>query len=145
MLLNEKSVEELKELLERVKDELEGRKEDSKEFEFEFDATLDSRHGKPPYAARLTHNGAKLEREFFDLDRSWGRKEVTVTGDYTARVGDIIEERRGASRTREDRYWYLVKANGKQTLVAKFESADQKARVVKYLKGKISATELLNN
>ena len=112
------------------------------EFEFEFSATNDPRKGMP-YVARLYWENGKLQREFFDLHREWGKKEVTVSGTYKAKTGDIIEIRTGGSWKNDYRAWYLVTADGEQIKVADIDNSKEKARVTEYLRGNVSATELL--
>ena len=92
--------------------------------------------------ARLHMKNGKLEREFKKLDRINGKKEITVSGHYTARAGDIIEKREGGSWKNEYRYWYLVTENGKEVKVADINSSKQKQKVISYLKGEISVEEL---
>ena len=141
--LERMSEEELKELSQMVKEELERRKKaNAEEFEFYFEASVDTRKRKNPYVARLYYLDGKIEREFKSLQRTYGKKEVTVYGHYTASVGDIIEKRHGGSWKNEYRYWYLILPDGKEVEVADVDSSKQKQRVISYLKGEISAEEL---
>jgi hypothetical protein len=121
----------------------EKKRSESEEFEFEFSATNDPRKGMP-YVARLYWEDGKLQREFFDLHKEWGKKEVTVSGTYKAKTGDIIEIRTGGSWKNDYRAWYLVTEDGEQITVADIDNSREKARVTEYLQGKISASELLN-
>jgi len=144
MDLKNMTIEELEELIaEAGKVLAEKKRSTSKEFEFEFSATCDPRKGKP-YVARLYWEDGKLQRSFYDLNRQWGKKEVTVSGVYTAKAGDIIEIRSGGSWKNDYRAWYLVTEGGEQVMVADIDSSEQKMRVTEYLRGKISAAELLN-
>ena len=144
MDLKNMTIEELEELIaEAGKVLAEKKRSTSKEFEFEFSATCDPRKGKP-YVARLYWQDGKLQRDFYDLNRQWGKKEVTVSGTYTAKAGDIIEQRSGGSWKNDYRAWYLVTEGGEQVMVADIDSSEQKMRVTEYLRGKISAAELLN-
>ena len=144
MDLKEMTIQELEELIaEAGKVLAEKKRNESKEFEFEFSATSDPRKGKP-YVARLYWRDGKLQRAFYDLNRQWGKNVVTVCGTYTAKAGDIIERRRGGSWKNDYRSWYLVTEDGEQVVVADIDSSKDKARVTKYLRGKISAAELLN-
>ena len=93
--------------------------------------------------ARLYWDG-KLQRSFYDLNRQWGKKEVTVSGAYKAKAGDIIEQRSGGSWKNDYRTWYLVTSDGEQIAVADINDSEQKMRVTEYLQGKISAAELIN-
>ena len=144
MDLKNMTIEELEELIaEAGKVLAEKKRYESKEFEFEFSATSDPRKGKP-YVARLYWEDGKLQRAFYDLNRQWGKKEITVSGTYKARAGDIIERRWGGSWKNDYRAWYLVTEAGEQVMVADIDSSKDKARVTEYLQGKISAAELLN-
>ena len=143
--LKKLSEEELKELAQMVKEELERRKEgNKKEFEFHFEVT--SHVPKwVPYVARLVAKNGKVERQFMKLDRINGKKEITVCGKYTASIGDIIEKREGGSWKNEYRYWYIVTQDGQEVKVASIGSSKEKQRVISYLKGEISANELLRD
>ena len=144
MDLKNMTIEELKELIaEAGKVLAEKKRSESEGFIFEFSATSDPRKGKP-YVARLYWQDGKLQRAFFDLSRQWGKKEITVSGTYKARAGDIIERRSGGSWKNDYRAWYLVTADGEQITVADIDNSEDKARVIEYLQGKISAAELLN-
>jgi len=144
MELKEMTIRELEELIaEAGKVLAEKKRSESEGFTFEFSATSDPRKGKP-YVARLYWQDGKLQRSFFDLNRQWGKKELTVSGTYKARVGDVIERRSGGSWKNDYRAWYLITEDGDQVMVADIDSSKEKARVTEYLQGKISAAELLN-
>ena len=143
MNLKNMTIEELKELISEANKVLaEKKRYESREFEFEFSATNDPRKGMP-YVARLYWDG-KLQREFFDLHKEWGKKEVTVSGTYKAKTGDIIEIRTGGSWKNDYRSWYLVTEEGELVIVADIDSSKDKVKVTEYLQGKISAEELIN-
>ena len=142
MELKEMTIQELEELISEANKVLaEKKRSTSEEFEFEFSATSDPRKGKP-YVARLYWDG-KLQRSFYNLNRQWGKNEVTVSGTYTAKAGDIIERRWGGSWKNDYRAWYLVTADGEQITVADIDNSKEKARVTEYLQGKINMAELL--
>ena len=144
MDLKNMTIEELKELISEANKVLaEKKRYESKEFEFEFSATCDPRKGTP-YVARLYWQDGKLQRDFYDLNRQWGKKEITVSGTYKAKAGDVIEQRSGGSWKNDYRAWYLVTEGGEQIKVADIDNSKEKARVTEYLQGKISAAELLN-
>lgn len=144
MELKNMTIEELKELISEANRILtEKKRYESKEFEFEFLATNDPRKGMP-YVARLYWEDGKLQREFFDLHKEWGKKEVTVSGTYKAKTGDIIEIRTGGSWKNDYRAWYLVTEGGEQVMVADIDNSKDKAKVTEYLQGKIKAEELIN-
>jgi hypothetical protein len=144
MNLKNMTIQELEELISEANRILtEKKRYESNEFKFEFSATNDPRKGMP-YVARLYWEDGKLQREFFDLHKEWGKKEVTVSGTYTAKAGDIIEIRSGGSWKNDYRAWYLVTEEGEQITVADIDNSKDKARVTEYLQNKISAAELLN-
>ena len=137
------SIEELERLITEANRVLAEKKRAlTNEFEFEFSATSDPRKGKP-YVARLYWQDGKLQRDFYDLNRQWGKKEITVSGTYKARAGDIIERRWGGSWKNDYRAWYLVTEDGEQITVADIDNSKEKARVTEYLRGNTSVTELL--
>ena len=143
MDLKNMTIEELKELISEANKLLaEKKRSTSEEFEYEFSAINDPRKGMP-YVARLYWEDGKLQREFFDLHKEWGKKEVTVSGTYKAKTGDIIEIRTGGSWKNDYRAWYLVTADGEQIKVADIDNSKEKARVTEYLQGKINMAELL--
>ena len=144
MELKEMTIQELEELIAEARRILtEKKRSESKEFEFEFSATSDPRKGKP-YVARLYWQDGKLQRDFYDLNRQWGKKEITVSGTYKARAGDVIERRSGGSWKNDYRAWYLVTEDGEQVMVANIDSSEDKTKVIEYLRGKITAEELIN-
>ena len=136
------SEEDLRSLQGMIQEELERRKRSKeKGFEFHFEAT--SHIPKwVPYVARLVVRNGRVEREFMKLEKVKGKKEITVSGRYTARAGDIIEKRHGGSWKNEYRYWYLVQKDGQEVKVANFSSAKEKQKVISYLKGEVSMEEL---
>jgi len=139
-------IEELK-LQEQILKEVIKRKEraNAKEFKFNFEVRTKNIRGKSPYAARLIYRGEIVERMFMDLERTYSKNEVIVTGTYTAKVGDIIEKRIGVNGKEEQRFWYLINNDGSEVKVADFANAKQKQRVISYLKKEISAKELLKD
>jgi hypothetical protein len=141
--LKNMNVEELESLIQKANEILvEKKRENAGEFEFEFSATNDPRKGKP-YVARLYWGGEKVERDFFNLHRQWGKKELTVSGKYTARAGDIIEKRVGGSWKNDYRSWYFITETGEEVKVAGIDNSAAKAIVTQYLRHEITAKELL--
>lgn len=136
------SNEELEELFNSIKKELEERKPKA-EFTFDFEATNDPRKGVPYVAKLFIDDDGKLQRQFFNMSKNYGKKEVTISGKYTAKVGDIIEIRTGGSWKNDYRAWYYISENGEQLHVADIDNSRKKAKVEKYLKGEITAKELL--
>ena len=139
------SEEDLRSLQRMIQEELERRKRESKkEFEFHFEATSYVPKWRP-YVARLVVKNGKIERQFKNLERVNGKKQITVFGQYTASVGDVIEKRHGGSWKNEYRYWYLITEDGREIEVADIDSSKQKQKVIEYMKGNITANELLES
>jgi hypothetical protein len=144
MLLENLSLEELKELNAKVTAKIAAKENENKsEFKFEFEATNDTRKGYPYVAKLFVDEEGKVNRKFFNLQKEYGKKEVTVSGTYTAKAGEIIEQRTGGSWKNDYRYWYLVTDSGKLELVADISNSSRKALVTKYLKNEIKAVDLL--
>jgi len=111
------------------------------DYEFSFKATNDPRKGVP-YVARLRVVEGRLSREFVELRKTWGKKEITVSGTYRARPGEIIEIRTGGSWKNDYRSWYIVTPDGDLEEVASIDDSARKARVEAYLRGEIPAQRL---
>lgn len=137
------SLKELEEIKVEIEEEIKQRKiAESGEYEFEFRHSNDPRKSIP-YAARLIlDENDKIERDFFDLNREYGKNSVAVYGTYKAKDLDIIEERHGGSWKKDRRYWFLIH-DGEKIQVADINNASQKARVKEYMKGVITEEELL--
>jgi hypothetical protein len=109
---------------------------------FSFEATMDPRKGIP-YVARLVVRDGKLEREFYNLKREYGKKSITVWGEFSAEDGDVVEMREGASWKNDYRYWYLV-YKGKLYFLADVDSSKRKRYVIDYLSGELTMEEMLS-
>lgn len=77
------------------------------------------------------------------MQKSYGRKSVTISGEYTARAGDIIEMRVGGSWNNDYRDWYVVTDAGELKIVTGISDSRGKMRVEKYLRHQITLSELL--
>ncbi|MFW6026781.1 MAG: hypothetical protein ACOCRX_10610, partial [Candidatus Woesearchaeota archaeon] len=88
MDLKKMSLKDLEKLKKDIDKELHNRKlKNVKEFEFNFEYTNDPRKGKP-YAAKIVLNDeGEIDRKFFNLDKSYGKKQITVFGVYKAKSG----------------------------------------------------------
>ncbi len=112
------------------------------------DADTDFKHENDPrkgipYVARLTlDEEGKLKRDFYNMNREYGKKSVLVYGKFTAKEGDIVEQRIGGSWKNDYRYWYLV-TDGKLEYVADIDDAEAKAKVIRYLSGEMEKEELI--
>jgi hypothetical protein len=111
-------------------------------YKFHFEATMDPRKGIP-YVARLVVRDGKLEREFYGLKREYGKKSITVWGEFTAEDGDVIEMREGASWKNDYRYWYLV-YGGELHLLTRTSDSQRKRYVIDYLSGELTMEEMLD-
>ena len=143
MLLENLNLEELKELQKKVNEEIKTKENQNKnKYKFNFEFDNDPRKGTP-YAARLSiGEDGKLKREFFDFHKEYGKRVVTVSGTFTAKEDEIIEERQGGSWNNDYRYWFLIK-NGEKIKVADIDCSNEKINVHKYLKNEINTDELL--
>ncbi|MEM3787027.1 MAG: hypothetical protein QXZ59_06555 [Nitrososphaeria archaeon] len=96
-VLQELSVEDLKSLQQYLNELIILKYEvEKKEYTFTFNATEDRRKGAP-YVAKLILQDGKIQREFYQLDRSVVKNDVSVWGEFTAKKGDVIEMRKEAS------------------------------------------------
>jgi hypothetical protein len=112
------------------------------EYKFYYEATIDPRKGYP-YVAKLVWKDGKLEREFYNLKRAYGKKSITVWGHFTAEDGDVIEMREDASWKNDYRYWYLV-YKGKLYYLADARNSQRKRYVIDYLSGELTMEEMLS-
>jgi len=143
-MLNEMSNNELLTLIEIAKNILADRNRKSKEFTFEFNASEDKRKGVP-FVAKITlkKDDNKIEREFYQLDRIYNGKYISVNGTYTAKSGDIIEIRESASWRNDHRYMYLITETGEKVIIG-HSKGDCIFDIKKYLAGEMTAEELIN-
>jgi hypothetical protein len=111
-------------------------------YKFHFEATMDPRKGIP-YVARLVFKEGKLEREFYNLKREYGKKSITVWGEFSAEDGDVVEMREDASWKNDYRYWYLV-YGGKLYLLTRTTNSQRKRYVIDYLSGELTMEEMLD-
>ena len=111
-------------------------------YKFYFEATMDPRKGVP-YVARLVIRDGKLEREFYNLKREYGKKSITVWGHFSAEDGDVVEMREDASWKNDYRYWYIV-YGGKLYLLTRTSDSQRKRYVIDYLSGEITMEEMLD-
>ena len=130
--------ENLKELIKFLQEEVDKREGRRKEFEFEFEAEGTRR--SQPYVAQITIKNGKVERNFKRLYKQWQGRSVYVYGKYTASSGQVIEKRLNDN---DERFWYLVQDDGKEKIVANYHNLKERQKVIDYLKGNISAEELL--
>ena len=145
MEFDDLSLDELLVFLGKIENRIKELKNSNKqEFKFVFEATGDPRKGTP-YVAQLSIQNGKLERTFVDLPRQSGRHEVTVSGSFWGKVGEVYEKREAASWKNDYRYWYVVSPKGEMVRVASISDSDDKMKVMKYLDGKISLEQLLGN
>jgi hypothetical protein len=111
-------------------------------YKFYYEATIDPRKGYP-YVAKLVWKDGKLEREFYNLKREYGKKRVTVWGYFTAEDGDVIEMREDASWKNDYRNWYLV-YKGKLYYLTDVSNSQRKRYVIDYMSGELTMEEMLD-
>jgi len=114
----------------------------AKSYTFDFNVTLDPRQHGAPYVAKLVWKDNKLNREFYNLKRQYGKKMVTVWGKFEAMDGDVIEMREGSSWKNDYRNWYVV-LGGKLYFLAEVTDSERKAVVIDYLSGDLALDEML--
>ena len=114
-------------------------------FEFYFEATSDPR--SMPYVARLKglDTDGQFDRVFKELDRSYGKKEVTVAGKYTAHAGEILEMRTSGSRRNDSRSYHLVADNGEMVELGSNDDSQLTAKIKRCLRNEIPITDLISN
>lgn len=71
------------------------------------------------------------------------KKEVTISGKFSANTGDVIETRTGGSWKNDYRYWYVVDKTGNMHKVAEIDNSREKSLVMKYLSNEIGLDELI--
>lgn len=147
--MREKIIKELEELseedLEKVLSFIEKLKaqRSSEEVEFYFEATNDPRKGIP-FVAKIVgvNEKGQLDRSFVNLDRSYGKKSVTVSGTVKVKEGEIIEVRTGGSWKNDYRSFFILH-NGEFYPIADISSSKNIAKIKRYLKNEISLQELI--
>ena len=114
----------------------------AKSYTFDFNVTLDPRQHGAPYVAKLVWKDNKLNREFYNLKRQYGKKMVTVWGKFEAMDGDVIEMREGSSWKNDYRNWYVV-LGGELCFLTEVTDSQRKAVVIDYLSGDLALDEML--
>lgn len=99
-----------------------------------------------PYVAHLRWDKTRhcISREYETLRQTYGRGKVTVSGLYTALPGEVLELVNGGGKNTVYVTWYLIADNGEHVKVAGADDAPRQRNVEAYLKGEITATELLS-
>ena len=115
-------------------------------FVYNFDATERTLGtAVTPYAARLfVIGGGNIDRVFFDMGLFWGKNELTVSGSYDAKPGEIIEERHGGTAKNPDVHWYLILDSGEKKFLGNGKTNSRlRQRVTTYLRGSLTDAEFL--
>lgn len=101
---------------------------------FEFEVTADPRkHGQPYVASLFLDKEGKLQREFHQLERVWGKRVVTVFGSFQAQDGELIEARKSdGSWKNDDRVIWLI-WHGRRVVVADPDRSADMPNVHRYL------------
>lgn len=112
-------------------------------FTFHFYVTC--KRNSKPYVARIQWNAAeqKIHRTKFEPTITPLRSTEEIAECYfTVSVGDVVETNRGRHKQRDYRAFYLVAPTGYLILLALADEAHELVRIMEYLDGKITATEL---
>jgi hypothetical protein len=112
-------------------------------YKFSYEVTVDPRKHGAGYVAKLVWKDGKVQRQFYDLKRQYGKKTVTTWGTFEAEDGEVIEMREGASWKNDYRNWYLV-LNGKLYHLADIDDATKKRFVIDYLSGDITMQQMID-
>ena len=113
-----------------------------KRYKFTFEA--EGHRRMKPYVAKLRIEDNELERKFMNLIFEQNGSKVRVHGEYFVEVGDIIEKRLNGNKD-DERYWYIVNEEGKEIELTSIKDKAGKKKVFDYMKGLISAKELLES
>ena len=97
-----------------------------------------------PYAARVPGLSEKFgfQREFIDLERTYGHKEIIVEGEFEVEEGEVIEMQIGGTSKNPHRDWHIGVA-GELKKIGMTSDADNKRNLKRYFQGKIGIAELI--
>lgn len=112
-------------------------------FQFDF-ATICTRNSQP-FVASVTWNATKksVDRQYFPITITpTGRFEESAQSTFTASVGQIIETRRGKSRSRDFRSFNLVAPTGYLIMLGMADDITEVMSIMEYLAGHIPADHL---
>lgn len=131
-----KTIEKINEEIQKLKNkiiELESEKRNLlEEFEFEADYATDKRKGYPYVAKIYLDCDQKLQRDFFDLEKEYDKNWIRIYGKFQAKIGEIVEIRKGGSWKNDYRDFYIVRNDGK---LEHFANYTETKKVKEYLKG----------
>ena len=119
---------------------------DKKEFTFTFDVTFRPSEKQMYVGKAFITPGGFLEvrvSEGMKTRKVPGKDLLRTKATYTASPGDIIVKRLGGSWQHDEEFWYLVTEDGREVEVANYDDLDSMRQVIRYLKGEISAEELV--
>ena len=149
-MTNKEKIETLEKQIRDLEEEIEKLRVEESEprypsFEFEFDET-GLRHYQPYVAKMRVDHDNTLYRNFFDFDREYGDKEVSVHGYYFVEEGDIVEIRRGGL-TSNKREFYLITEKTEQDnhhhYLGSFVDSRVRMDIKKYLRGDLLIEDIL--
>jgi len=112
---------------------------------FRFDFRTQCERKDRPFVARVTWDSEtkSLARGFYAIQITpVGRFGAIGACVFDAAVGDIVEVKRGETRDREYRGFYLVVPRGYLILVAIADEVDDAIKVVQYVAGQASSQDL---
>ena len=99
-----------------------------------------------PYAARVVGISEKygFERQFIDLEKTYGNKEIIVEGDFDVSEGEVIELQTGGTSKNPHRDWHIA-VGGELHKIGATDSADNKRNLKRYFQGKMTVSELIGD
>lgn len=112
-------------------------------YEFQFVTTCT--RNSQPFVAHVTWNPTKagFDRTYFPITITpTGRFDELAKCTFSAAVGDIIETRRGQSKTRDFRSFNLVSATGYLIMLGMADDLTEIMGIMEYLAGTIVPDQL---
>ncbi|MDP3597507.1 MAG: hypothetical protein Q8S75_10985 [Nitrospirota bacterium] len=112
-------------------------------YAFQFSTTCT--RNSQPFVAHVTWNPTKagFDRTYFPISITpTGRFEESAKCTFPAAIGDIIETRRGQSKSRDFRSFNLVSATGYLIMLGMADDVTEIMSIMEYLAGKIIPDQL---
>ena len=147
MNLSEMTKDALIELRAEIEKELAGRDSQGGTFAVEFlESNRTNGTAIKPYAARVVGISEKygFERQFIDLEKTYGNKEIIVEGDFEVSEGEVIELQTGGTSKNPHRDWHIA-VGGELHKIGATDSADNKRNLKRYFQGKMTVSELIGD
>ena len=147
MNLQKMTIDELVRLKNEIDIELASRKPITADFKVDFlESNRTNGTAVKPYAARVRGISEKygFEREFIDLEKTYGNREIIVEGSFEVSQGEVIELQTGGTSKNPHRDWWVA-ADGKLHKIGATDSADNKRNLKRYFQGKLGVAELIGD